>query len=186
MRNRNTENNMVEINNFGIPPEFPDGETKTKERFIEFVLKKAPKINSFCIHKIVDKLELNEIEKKQFKHLNLDIRSDLVNSKLAEIAVKGGTDIRLTETGRNYFDKKHSDTIIAENFIIGDNYGIQSSKSDFTAPITINAKQNPSINPEIKSSVQKFFSNPWVLLISGIAIEEVTIGKIYKFIISIV
>ncbi len=177
---------MVKINDFTLPPEFPDGENETKEKFIELVLKKAPKINNFCIHKIVDKLELNEIEKKQFKHLNLDIRSELVNSGLAEIVVKGGTDIRLTKSGRNYFDKKHSETIIAENYIGGDNYGIQSSKSDFTAPITINAKQKPSINPEIKSSVQKFFSNPWVLLISGITIEEITLGKIYKFIISIV
>ncbi len=177
---------MTEINNFGLPPEFQNGEDFSKEKFIELVLKKAPKTISFCIHKIIDKLELNEIEKKQFKYLSIDIRSELVNSGLAEFCVKGGAEIRLTETGRNYFDKKHSDTIIAENFIVGDNYGIQSSKSDFTAPTTINAKQNPSINPEIKSSVQIFFSNPWVLLISGIAIEEVTLGKIYKYIISII
>lgn len=40
---------MIEINNFGIPLEFPDGEDFAKEKFIELVLKKAPKINSFSL-----------------------------------------------------------------------------------------------------------------------------------------
>jgi hypothetical protein len=56
----------------------------------------------------------------------------------------------------------------------------------FESPNNIKTKDAPSNNPEIKSSLQKFFSNSWVLLISGIAIEEITLGKIYKFIISLI
>lgn len=140
-KNHNTENNMVQINDFPLPPEFPDGKEFTKQKFTKLVLKKAPKFNSFCIREIVDKLELNEIEKKQFKHLNLNIRSELINSGLVEFFVKGSTDIILTEQGRNFFDKKHSEIIIAENYIGGDNYGIQSSKSDFINPAIQNASK---------------------------------------------
>lgn len=162
---------MIEINNFPIPPEFPDGENETKERFIELVLKKAPKINSFCIREIVDNLELNDIEKEQFKYLNLDIRSELVNSGLAEFLVKGGTNIRLTKTGRNYFDKKHSETIIAKNYIGGDNNGFQSSKSDLKN-IKIEQTRQPNPKENQHKSISSTISN-LSLKASGIIISVV-------------
>lgn len=56
----------------------------------------------------------------------------------------------------------------------------------FESPNSIKTKAEPSKSPEIKSSLKKFFSNSWVLLISGITIEEITLGKIYKFIVSLI
>lgn len=55
----------------------------------------------------------------------------------------------------------------------------------FKSPNSIKTKAAPSIIPETKSLVQKIFSNPWILTFAGIAVEEITLGKIYKYIISL-
>ncbi|PZX91831.1 hypothetical protein DOS84_18790 [Flavobacterium aquariorum] len=165
---------------------------------IEFLISKHElgKLNNIASQEIYKKFKVADIELDLILR-KLEAKGIIDRKKYRRLMCLTLTGLDIKENGgwikhlemekenrKNETNK--TSTIIAENYIGGDNYGIQSSKSDFTAPITINAKQKPSINPEIKSSVQNFFSNPWVLLISGIAIEEITLGKIYKFIISII
>lgn len=192
---------MIQVNS-AIPAEFPNGKEPEIENFANLILINCPKYEMFSLDGVVNELNLNKTKDRQFNVIYLEITNLLKEyefikhvpntsgyfklSKNGKIAKEKGGYFKYIEFINNKELESVKQTIIAENYIGGDNLGFQSSKSDFTAPITINAKQNPSIKPDKKSSLQNFFSNPWLLLISGIAIEEITIGKLYKFIISII
>jgi len=126
---------MVEINNFGLPPEFPEGKDFVIEKFIELILKNAPKYDYFSIYEMNETLSINEIERKQFKHLFDDLRRILINKRLADFAKGSNLYIELTEQGRNYFSKNVSEPINftqnIENYVGRDNHGTQSSVNDF-------------------------------------------------------
>lgn len=164
---------MVKINDYGNinAPEFPNGESETKEKFIELIIKKAPKFSAFCIHEIVNKLELSELEKKQFNYLKYEIRSDLEKNGLAEFPIKGNSDIMLTEGGRHYFDLKHPNTILADTYIGGDISGVYLSRSNLkNTEIKHNdqPKAKESKNNVIISFIVKFWRGiliPVLLLI---------------------
>ena len=172
---------MVEINNYSLPPEFPNGKNETKEKFIELVLKKAPKINSFCIHKIANELELNDIEKRQFSNLKYEIRNELILGGLAILIKPNQNDLILTEKGKNYFEKKTNNPIMLtqniDQYIGGDNYGIQSSKSDLKSPITQNINPTKAKEP-IKKSALEILS--WIcgIIATAIVVYEFIIKKI--------
>ncbi|WP_158850959.1 hypothetical protein [Algibacter sp. L1A34] len=64
---------------------------------------------------------------------------------------------------------------------------IQDSDLD-KSPITNNVKAEPNNNPEQKSSVKKILdsltNNKLFILIITLVVEEITIGKIWKFILN--
>ncbi|MFM9825835.1 hypothetical protein [Flavobacterium sp.] len=158
---------MVKINDYGNinAPEFPNGESETKEKFIELILKKAPKFSTFCIHEIANKLELSELEKRQFNYLKYEIRSDLDKNGLAKFPIKGNSDIMLTEGGRHYFELKHPNTILADTYVGGDISGVYLSRSNLkNTEIKHNdqPKANDNKNNKIISFIVKFW---WQILI---------------------
>ena len=60
---------------------------------------------------------------------------------------------------------------------------IQDSRLE-KSPITNNVKAKPKSKPEQKSFVKKLFSNWWFRTLLVVFIEEITFGKIWKFICS--
>ncbi len=71
-----------------------------------------------------------------------------------------------------------------ENFIGRDNLGIQSSDSHFKNPKIKNVKEAPNNNPDKKSSLKKFFSNPYVIGSILLIAEEIKFGWIIEYISS--
>lgn len=165
---------MVKMNDYGSinAPEFPNGEKESKEKFIELILKNAPKFSAFCIHEIANKLDLSELEKKQFNYLKYEIRSDLDKSGLTKFPIKGNSDIILTEGGRNYFELKHPNTILADAYFGGDINGIYLSRSQLENPLIKKTKAIPIKNPEKKLRLITIFSNPWLI---GFVLTAITV-----------
>lgn len=81
-------------------------------------------------------------------------------------------------------DLENKIEIKMDNVVNGDNYGIQSSNSVFKNPIIKNTQAAPISNPETQSKLKKFFSNGYVIAAIFFIIEEISIGKIWKFIFS--
>lgn len=90
--------------------------------------------------------------------------------------------------------------ILIENDVVIDvssKQGIEISKkdfidydlslfTDFRKPITINVNAAPNNNPDKKSFVKKLFSNVWFISISLLILEEITLGRIWKWICSFI
>ncbi|MGG7036534.1 MAG: hypothetical protein ACI7YS_15260 [Flavobacterium sp.] len=169
---------MIEVNNFGLPPEFPNGKAVVIENFIEIILKNAPEYDCFSLHEMVNSLELEDIEKKQFKYLAENLRKTLIKKGLIEFTKGSNLYVELTEKGRKYFDEKIIEPINftqnIENYIGGNNHGIQSSRSDFIKPAIQNANKITETKPPKKSFLE---IASWV--IGGVA----AIIAIYEFII---
>jgi len=50
------------------------------------------------------------------------------------------------------------------------------------SPIKNKVNAQPKIKPEQKSFVKKIFSSPWTILFASLILEEITLGKLWKFI----
>lgn len=160
-------------------PNFPDGEDEAIEYFIQIIKDKAPKHKIFELHKIKEELNLSDLEKEQFNYLMTDIRTSLVDQEI--VVVKLGSSLRLNSKYNN--QKPFSN----QNIIIGDNYGFQSSESDLRKAAINKTKAAPIIKPDKKSSLQNissFLKHPLVVASLIIIIEEITLGRIWKFIYS--
>ena len=104
--------------------------------------------------------------------------SDLIGAKMI-----GDENFQVLGTNEIHrVNKELESKIIAETYVNGVINGIYLSRSELKNATIKQQNVMPSNTPETKSSVQKILSNPWVLLVSGIAIEEVTLGRIYKYI----
>ncbi|MEL1253983.1 hypothetical protein AAEO57_09360 [Flavobacterium sp. DGU38] len=145
-------------------------------------LKEAEKRNIFVDCKQNDSetddlivfLKQYRIISKKLNNNSFEITDGLLFAKLMELK-------SIPDFKKWYLDKDKSITNNFNNY--GVNNGVQSLDSNFSnSPIKNKVITEPNIKPDKKSSVQKLLSNPWVLLISGIAIEEITLGKIYKLI----
>lgn len=97
---------MTKINDYGASVEFPDGRDYAIEKFIELILEKAPRYENFIIADLDKKLDLNELELKQYKYLTFDLRVILINKGLVEVAPSSNIYVKLTEAGKTYFDEK--------------------------------------------------------------------------------
>ena len=96
-------------------------------------------------------------------------------------------DCKIRLKGKDYLLKmqvKNEKGTIIKNDFRGSTIGQFNQESDFLQS-TNNIETNSNPNKKVKSSLKTFLYNPWILLISGIAIEEITLGRIYKYIISL-
>lgn len=126
------------------------------------------------ISKILSELKSLGLIKKKLNSPTLEIIDLISLEKLIEIK-------SLSDFKKWYSEKDKSITKNFNNY--GVNNGVQSLDSNFNkSPIKKKVIAEPNNNPEIKSSVQKFLSNSWVISIGILIIEEITLGKIYKLI----
>jgi hypothetical protein len=165
LRNRgNTENDMIETDVFPLPPEFPDGKDVAIEKFLELILKNAPKYDCFNIYEMNKTLPLNDIERKQFKYLFNDLRRILIKKRFVDFAKNSNLWIELTELGQNYFNEKTSEPIKftqnIENYIGGDNNGNQLSRSN-VKNIKIKSTIYPSPNENKQNPIISFVLKCW-------------------------
>jgi|TARA_R110002072_G_scaffold298877_1_gene473480 hypothetical protein len=100
------------------------------------------------------------------------------NELKAKIEINGIILLDQIENG----DKNTTENIFNGNF--NGNF-IQDSLLD-KSPIKNKVNEQPSIKPEQKSLVKKIFSSSWTLLFVGILIEELTLGKIWEYICSLI
>jgi len=191
---------MIPINS-SIPAEFTNGKENEIMFFADLILNNCQKYNSFDLYDVVYSCNLNKEKETQFREIYFEVLALLKLKKIIENENGYGGIFKLTKEGykakelggyfkyvkymKNKEGKKDKPTIITETYIDGDINGIYLSRNELKNATIKEQKVIPSNNPETKSSVQKIFSNPWVLLISGIAIEEVTFGRIYKYIIGL-
>lgn len=64
--------------------------------------------------------------------------------------------------------------------------GQVNQNSNFSnSPNKIKTAAAPRSNPDRKSSLRKIFSSPWTIAFAVLLIEELTLSKIYKYIISL-
>ena len=128
--------------------------------------------------------------------------------KFAPLKGVGGNDdffiMQGNEITKNFFDSggytklfnereqptQISDTKSTINIFKDSNISQVNQESSFLrSPININTAATPSKNPDKKSLVKKILSSPWVIAITvsvvAIAIEEITLGKIYKYILNL-
>jgi hypothetical protein len=88
------------------------------------------------------------------------------NSSISNSTIIGGN----SDADVGIFDAEMKNTHL-------DGLTIADKKSPIAVPIN---------NPEIKSFVQKTLSSPYFIGVVLIAIEETTLGNIYKYIISLI
>ena len=185
---------MIEINS-SLPAEFPNGKENEIENFADLILIHCPKFEMFSMDGVINELNLGREKDRQFNVICLEITNLLQEYKFIEHALNTSGYFKLAKNGKiakskggyfKYFEfmknKELESKIIAETYVNGDINGIYLSRSELKNATIKQQNVMPSNTPETKSSVQKILSNPWVLLVSGIAIEEVTLGRIYKYI----
>lgn len=137
-------------------------------KFIPLVIKKAPKYDVFSVLDLHKALELNETELRIFKDLVFDIRVYLIDNGYAEL--KGTRSIKMIE--------KKDVNIIAENYIAGNNYGTQSSRSALINPVIQNDNKIIETKPA-KRSLLEIASWFFGSIIAIIGIYEFIIKKIF-------
>ena len=173
---------MVEINNFGTPAEFPDGQEIVFKKFIEIILEKAPKLEKFRFDQLPKKLNFDENTTKQFKVLEYKLKKRLLNDNYIRFSDNGKLYMELTEKKGN---QSYNNTIESVNltqnigqYIGGDNHGIQSSFDKVThteikqtiQPTPKDIKQNPIISFIVKFWWQILV--PLAIVVIGILIER--------------
>ena len=156
------------------------------KKFIPLVIKNGSEFDNFSIFDLHKSLDISEKEKIVFKDLIFDIRKHLVSNGIAEMY--GSRKITLTEKGRDIKNgtEKIFGTIINNSFS-NSTIGTVIQESDlYNSPITNEVNPEPNIKPDKKSSVKKILdsltNNKLVILIISLVVEEITFGKIWKFI----
>lgn len=118
-------------------------------------------------HKLEDAIEIFGRKKHIF---------DVYDGHLLKLSDKG---IELKDFGKGYLkfiNKESLNNHTTLNYISGDNYGIQSSDGVFKNPTIKQTKEAPISKPPKKSLLKKIYSDPWVIGIGLIIIEEIFIG----------
>lgn len=150
---------MATTFNSHTPADFPNGKESAIKRFLELIFENVDNYEEFQLGRLKDEIGLNNEEKKQFNELLLILRKELIKSKRVEIV--RGTFLRMLPTSNN----DSSTNINIENFIGGDNNGIQASKGKFNDLFN---QKSDSKNTK-KSILQYLF---WMagIVVAGIAI----------------
>lgn len=137
---------------------------------IEFKEKRkhAPtKNDSDSVDEVIDFLKSFNIISKKDKSNTLEITDPISLKKLIEL--KSFSDFE------NWCSDKDKNIVKNLNNY-GDNYGIQSLESDFKNPIIKQTTEAPISKPPKKSLLKKIYSDPWIIGIGLIIIEEIFVG----------
>ncbi len=152
---------MIIKNQQGLPVEHNDGDFK---RFISLILENAPKYKKFKLHELKRVLNLSKREKAIFSELSRDMRVYLVENNLA----------KQTERLKLLLIEKENSVMIDNSITnYGDNYGIQSSSSQFEKSVNINTNYTSSNVSKQKPLVTRFFNNSWLVMIFSLLIGAV-------------
>lgn len=161
-------------------------------RFAELALKKAPRYDNFKLHELIESLNLSKGDMSLFINNISKVKRFLIDNNYCKYYNNSHLLMYLTETGRDYFkpkevnDKGNTYNVHIKNSSVG-----QFNQDSLleNSPITKNVNAEPNINPAKKSSVKKILNsvtnNGFFILIVGIVIEEITIGKIWKYIVQL-
>ncbi len=157
----------TKINQY-TPAEFPDGKEPVIKKFLGLIFDNVENYEEFQLYALVNKLGLTDHEKRQFNEVLDILRNEL--KKNERIEVIKGTLLRMLPEN----DKDVKSYINIENYIGGNNNGIQSSKGDFNG----NIKEKIVINDEKKSGKKILLEMlAWIVgIIAGVI-------AIYEFII---
>ena len=141
-------------------------------------------MNNTLEYKILEYLSKNEdgeykniFEFKKNSKLFLDITKQLKDEKY----IKPKPYTRAIVSNKQYYIGKRKP--LYKITLNGKNYF--NSLKLLSSPIIKNVKEAPINKPDKKSSVKKFFSNPYIIGFILISIEELTLGNIWKIIISL-
>lgn len=153
---------------------------ETVIKYFDIVLLSEKKDSFFDVYDSLVPKYMNTDTKKE-KEYFCDLRDEIIEFAVYEKYFNQfpNGSCELTEKGKaakkkgghskyeGYIDKKDLDSnnvnIKIDNLISGDNYGIQSSKTNFNKPINIKTNEISSKKSEKESSLKKVFSNPWVI-----------------------
>ena len=181
----------VQINSWNPPNGYPELKGEYIDKYYDLVLLKAPENQCFSMHELFD-FPLHSEELNWYNKVSHDVMVALISDDLIKFETGSNIYLRLTAKGKNKRKGIDQNQTTINNYnapVIKDseinNSQILQGSVFEKSPISIKTKEAPKSKPEIKSLVQKIFSNPWVLLVCGIAIEEITLGKIYKYIIEL-
>jgi len=185
---------MIQINS-SSPVDFPNGKETEIENFANLILINCPKFEMFSLNEIIDKLNLDKTKERQFNSLNLEVISLLKECDLIKHVENTSGFFKLSQNGLLAKDKggyfkyvefiknkeleSNSKNVYTENYIAGDNYGIQSSRSDFIKPL-IQTKNKITETKPAKRSLLEIFSWVFGVIASIIAIYEFIIKKIFS------
>ncbi|MEW7292882.1 hypothetical protein [Aquimarina sp. 2304DJ70-9] len=146
----------IKINQY-TPAEFPDGKEPVVEKFLKLIFDNVENYEEFQLHTLRSKLGLTDNEKRQFNEVLDILRSKLKKNERIEII--SGTLLRMLPAE----NLNSQPNINIENFIGGDNNGIQSSKSDFSDVNVKNNYQELNQETEKESLLRRIFLNPYVI-----------------------
>lgn len=168
----------IESNKHGIIPEYKPDEYLGK--FIPLVLKEANEYTEFSVFDLGKKLNLSEKDNLIFNDLTFKVRVHLIDNGIANMC--GSHMVKLTEKGRDIKNGKEKIFGITINDFKGSTIGTYIQDSYLKkSPIKNKIKAPPINNPATKSSLKKFFSNPWTIGIGLIIIEEIFVGYFRGF-----
>ncbi|MDK2772130.1 MAG: hypothetical protein KYX68_07910 [Flavobacterium sp.] len=184
---------MTQMNS-STPIDFPNGKDVEIENFADLIIINCSKFEIFCLNEIVSKLNLDSNKERQFNSIILETTNllkeyDLINvvpntsgyfklSPNGLLAKEKGGYFKYVEFIKNKELESKTSNVIVENYIAGDNYGIQSSRSDFIKPAIQNDNKINETKPP-KRSLLEIAS--WFLgsIAAIIAIYEFIIKKYF-------
>ncbi|GAA0725753.1 hypothetical protein GCM10009430_31890 [Aquimarina litoralis] len=119
-----------------IPADFPNGKEPVIKKIIQMIFENVDNYEEFQLHLLRDKIGLDDNEKRQFNELLSILRNELIKSDRIEI-VRGTLFRMLPEKPNN-----DQPTVQIENFISGNNLGIQSNKGNVSDSMNQNPRSN--------------------------------------------
>ena len=127
---------MATIGNSYTPPEYPNGKEPVIKKFLKLIFENVENYEEFQIHLLSNKLGLDNNEKRQFNELLSILRNELKKNDRIEV-VKGSL-LRMLPVKPN----NDQPTIKIENFVSGNNLGIQSNKGNVSDSMNQNPRSN--------------------------------------------